>query len=120
MKLRLKGNTIRLRLSKTEVDLLAAEGNVKEETLIGNTALVYQLKKDDTAVLQALLDNHQLTVSIPHEFANDWPHNAIVGIDNKGVNGSVPPLYILIEKDFKCIDNTEENQADNYDNPKAC
>ena len=120
MKLRLKGNTIRLRLSKTEVDILASEGSVQEETLIGNTTFMYRLKKENTVELKAQLQNHELTVSIPHGFANDWPHNTVVGIDNKQVDGSMPSLYIVIEKDFKCIDNTEEDQADNYDNPKAC
>ena len=28
-------------------------------------------------------------------------------------------LYILIEKDFKCLDNTIEDQSDNYPNPLA-
>jgi hypothetical protein len=120
MKLRLKGNTIRLRLSKSEVEALAANETVQEETQIGDTSFVYQLKKEATGELKAQLKNHVLAVSIPHDFANDWPLNNTVGIDNKQVDGSIPSLYIVIEKDFKCIDNTEEDQADNYDNPKAC
>lgn len=109
-----------MRLSKTEVDQLAAEGIVKEQTAIGSIAFVYQLQKENTGELKANLQNHELTISIPHDFANDWPLNANVGIDNRLVDGSYPPLYIIIEKDFKCIDNTEEDQADNYENPKAC
>ena len=27
-------------------------------------------------------------------------------------------IFILIEKDFKCLDNTEEDQTDNFANPK--
>lgn len=120
MKLRLKGNSIRLRLSKTEVETLALEGLITEKTDFGDTAFVYRLKKDDNNHLGAVFQPAELTVYIPHGFANDWPHNPIVGIDNKAADGSYPDLFILIEKDFKCLDNTEEDQADNYDNPKAC
>lgn len=120
MKLRLKGNTIRLRLSKKEVETLALEGLITEKTHFGDTVFVYQLKKDDNSNLKAVFQHTELTVYIPHGFANDWPHNTIIGIDNRLPDGSFPDLYILIEKDFKCLDNTEEDQADNYDNPKAC
>jgi len=30
-------------------------------------------------------------------------------------------LHLLLEKDFVCLDNTAEDQSDNYPNPnKAC
>jgi len=30
-------------------------------------------------------------------------------------------LYLLIEKDFKCLDETTEDQSDNFENPNiAC
>jgi hypothetical protein len=30
-------------------------------------------------------------------------------------------LYLLVEKDFKCLDNVAEDQSDNYENPsKTC
>lgn len=120
MKLRIKGNSIRLRLSKSEVETLATTGTIKEQTDIGNISFIYQLKKEDTNILKADLQNNTLTVYIPHDFTNEWVHNNIVGIDNKSVDGNIPRLYILVEKDFKCIDNTEEDQSDNFDNPKAC
>ncbi len=120
MKLRIKGNTIRLRLSKPEVETLANTGYVKEQTDFGSTQLTYQLEKNDRNEIKAVFQNNKLTVYIPHGFATDWPANNITGIDNKEMNGDLTGLYILVEKDFKCIDNTAEDQSDNYENPKAC
>ncbi len=120
MKLRIKGNSIRLRLSKPEVETLALEGVIKEQTDFANKSFVYCLKKDKGSELKASFHNNELVVLIPGEFAHDWPGDNSIGIDNKLVDGSLPELYILIEKDFKCIDDTTEDQSDNYDNPKTC
>ncbi|MES2850101.1 MAG: hypothetical protein V4685_13670 [Bacteroidota bacterium] len=120
MKLRIKGNSIRLRLSKPEVEMLSSAGIIKEQTDFAGNSFVYCLKKDTTGELKASFTNNQLVVFIPGEFVHDWPGNNIVGIDNKLVDGSLPQLYILVEKDFKCIDDTTEDQSDNYDNPKTC
>lgn len=120
MKLRIKGNSVRLRLSKTEVDQIASVGMVQEQTIFGDDVFTYQLLKKNTKQVRAVLENNCLTVYIPDAFADKWAGNNVTGIDNKAGDGSLPQLYILIEKDFKCIDNSEEDQSDNYDNPKAC
>ena len=36
-----------------------------------------------------------------------------VGFEEKG-----DPLYLLVEKDFTCLDQVEEDQSDNYPNPQ--
>lgn len=120
MKLRIKGNSIRLRLSKSEVETLAIQGTVVEQTDIGGNSFWYYLKKEKSSEVFASYIQHQLTVFIPEDFATAWVHNNMVGIDNKPSDGSQPALYILVEKDFKCIDNTDEDQSDNYENPKSC
>lgn len=120
MKLRIKGNSIRLRLAKSEVETLAATGIIQEQTNLGSSFFIYQLKKEHISELKADLQNNTLTVYIPYQFVNEWTNNNTVGIDNKSPDNRMPALYILVEKDFKCIDNTEEDQSDNFDNPKAC
>jgi hypothetical protein len=120
MKLRIKGNSIRLRLSKPEVEMLSSIGMIKEQTDFGNNSFVYSLQKDIGCELKASFTNNELVISIPAKFVTDWPGNTIIGIDNKAVDGNVPALYILVEKDFKCIDEVNEDQSDNYDNPKTC
>lgn len=120
MKLRIKGNSVRLRLTKKEVEALAQQDSIAEQTLFGDTALTYRLTKTAGDQVTASFSQQELSITIPAAFANNWVSNNITGIDNKEPGGTFPPLYILVEKDFKCIDNTVEDQADNYDHPKVC
>ena len=51
-------------------------------------------------------------MKIPVEFLEELKNTDTVGFD--GISGQVK---LLIEKDFVCIDNTDEDQSDNYPNP---
>ena len=119
MKLRIKSNTIRLRLSKSEVAQLAAEGHLQEQTTFANSTFTYAVQSDaDTDTITADFTNGTLTVYMPQNLVQDWPVNDVVSLDNKNAASN---LFILIEKDFKCIDNSAEDQSDNYENPyKTC
>ena len=121
MKLRIKGNSIRLRLSKSEVEKLSEEGIVKEQTNFANVSFTYSIKKakNETGI-NADFNNNELTVSIPEHLVAGWSVNNVVSFDNRLADGSFPELYVLVEKDFKCIDNSTEDQSDNYENPKTC
>ncbi len=44
MNLRIKANSIRMRLTKTEVNTLANTGYLEEETLFANSKFVYALQ----------------------------------------------------------------------------
>jgi hypothetical protein len=104
MKLRIKGNTIRLRLSKPEVERLSVEGVVQEQTNFGNTSLMYAIQKEiDGTAIKAAYHNNRLTVYVPENLIGDWPINNVISLDNRLADGSLPELYILVEKDFKCI-----------------
>ena len=121
MKLRIKGNTVRLRLSKPEVELLSAQGMIKEQTNFGNTSFMYSIQKEVNGnQLRADFKNDALTVYMPESLLTGWSTNNTIGFDNKQPGDPIPGLYILVEKDFKCIDNSTEDQRDNYENPKAC
>jgi hypothetical protein len=121
MKLRIKGNSIRLRLSKPEVEKLSTEGIVEEQTSFADHSFIYAVKKETNRTnITAEFNNNQLTVYIPENLTGDWPVNEVVSLDNRLADGTLPALYILVEKDFKCIDNSSGDQSDNYENPKTC
>jgi hypothetical protein len=122
MKLRIKGNSIRIRLTKTEVSTLANSGYLQEQTIFPNNKFAYCLQAVDEATgLSAILDNNKITLLVPKTFAADWPGNDVVGLDAKMQLTATESLYLLIEKDFVCLDETHEDQSDNYDNPnKTC
>ena len=121
MKLRIKGNSLRIRLTKTEVSKLADAGSLKEQTNFPNNQFVYALQKTDEAALFAIFESNKITIFVPGSFVTDWPVNNVVGLDTKMPLPENEFLYILIEKDFVCLDETTEDQSDNYKNPnKTC
>ena len=122
MKLRIKGNSLRLRLSKTEVEKLAVANYLEELTSFGNNTFVYALQiKDHGDELSADFDGSKITVFIPEVLIKDWAVNNVVGFNATMKVSDAEYLSILVEKDFKCIDEATGDQQDNYENPnKTC
>ena len=119
MKIRIKGNSIRLRMSKSEVERFGKEGYLQESTHFGNATFSYALKQADIANLGADFQDNTITVLVPTDIASEWVSNDIVGFDHHMDLPNGDKLYLLVEKDFKCLDNTHENQDDNYEHPKG-
>ena len=122
MKLRLNGNSLRIRLTRPEVGKLAETGYLEEQTLFAGNKLVYVLLSVDSGnELSAELDTNKITMFVPHELIKDWPQNNIVGFNSNMQVSENNTLYLLLEKDFVCLDETTEPQSDNYENPnKSC
>ncbi len=122
MKLRIKGNSLRIRLSKTEVNKLCNTGYLEEHTLFGNNSFIYALSvKAGATELSAEFNNAAITMFIPAAFLRDWDANDTIGFDTSIPLSTGGSLYLLIEKDFQCLDDTTEDQSDNYENPnKTC
>lgn len=120
MKIRIKGNTIRYRLTKSEVELFCETGIFSEKTEFGSAVFLYELRaKKDIEGLEADYINNTITVYFPEENTKNWATNSIVGFNNTYKTKKSSELSILIEKDFVCMDETVEDQSDNYPNPKA-
>lgn len=120
MKIRISGNTIRYRLTKSEVERLCETGFFEEQTEFTSTIFKYQIKvKNGISALEADFSNHTITIYFPEDYSKDWATNAIVGFDATYTTKKGNELYLLVEKDFVCMDETIEDQSDNYPNPKA-
>ncbi|MFM7015124.1 MAG: DUF7009 family protein [Bacteroidota bacterium] len=120
MKLRIKGNSIRIRVSKTEVANFEKNGELKESTFFGTNHFHYCLKRsNDTSTVAADYINNCITVYIPETIATEWTATDMVGFNYKMPIGENEQLFLLVEKDFVCLDNTFEDQSDNYPNPNA-
>ena len=122
MKIRIQGNSIRIRLSKSEVDKLSAIGYIEEKTSFGSNSFCYCLqRKSEISELAASYMDNKITMYVPELFLANWPENNIVGFDANMPIGENEHLYLLLEKDFKCLDNVTEDQSDNFENPnKTC
>ncbi len=118
MKLRISGNSVRYRLSKSEVAQICNEGLVAGEINFANGKLIYALEARENIVdLEANFNGNQITVLIPYKMINNWINNDTVGFENFINLSDEIQLKVLVEKDFKCLDNTEEDQSNNFDNP---
>jgi hypothetical protein len=119
MKLRIKGNSLRIRVTKSEVDYFANENYLEEKTEFGNATFVYAMQSSTQAKnISATFIENKITLLLPSAIANEWATTNQVGIEGEIEIGS-KKLFLLIEKDFKCLDNVAEDQSDNYENPNA-
>jgi hypothetical protein len=112
MKIRIKGNSLRYRLSKSDVEKFCSTGYLEEATDFGSKQLIYALQCGGDNGLKATLDNNKITVTMPEIMVTEWQQT-----DKVGFNGQDNQLSLLIEKDFQCLDNVAEDQSDNYPNP---
>jgi hypothetical protein len=114
MKIRIKGNSLRYRLTRTDVDTFTQTGYLEEQTNFGNYTLIYAIQSSDTNTLTSTYKNNKITLLMPKAMVKEWADTERVGFENK-----TPDFFLLVEKDFKCLDNVEEDQSDNYPNPLA-
>jgi hypothetical protein len=120
MKIRIKGNFIRYRLTKSEVEAFSKTGIYKEMTEFDGNTFSYVLQaKEGINNLEANFSDNTITLLFPESYVENWRHSNKVGYSHTLVLSSGNQLNLLVEKDFVCMDETVEDQSDNYPNPKA-
>lgn len=122
MKLRIRGNTLRLRLTRPEVDEFAATGRCADKiTFGGGRSLVYAIEKTADDTVSAAFDGGEIKVSVPAQLADVWTKTDQVGFDAAHGIGDGDELTILVEKDFACLTTprNDEDTADNFPHPKT-
>lgn len=119
MKIRIKGNSVRLRLTKSEVEKFCKEGRCSETTVFGDKSLTYALvAMEGIDTLKATYEGDTITVYIAKEAKETWFNSDRISYSNNVNISTEEALSILVEKDFVCMDETIEDQSDNYPNPK--
>jgi len=120
MKIRIKGDFVRYRLTKTEVETFCKTGLYEETTDFGNAVFTYALKaKKGIGALDAEFNNNAITLYLPDEERSKWAISDRVGYQDTINLPHGKKLTLLVEKDFVCLDETIEDQSDNYPNPLA-
>ena len=116
MKIRISGNSVRLRLSQAEVLHFVSYNLVSDECHFGNEKLTYQIAQYSGNRIIALLEVQTISVQVPENIAANWDTDARVGFEARMANG----LFILIEKDFQCLKpRPNEDESDLFPNPQA-
>jgi hypothetical protein len=120
MKLRIKGNSLRLRLTQGEVRTLREEGVVEDRVRFGGeAALVYRLSRNaGTSSIHASFANGVVEVLLPERAALDWASSNEVTLAGAQPAAVDSELRIVVEKDFACLTVREgEDESDNFPNP---
>lgn len=123
MKLRIQGNSLRLRVSPLEMARLLGAGRVEESI---------QFAPDDRAHLTYALEHAnggreialryrpgEIAVVLSTMRAHQWAESDEVGIAG-GIDVANGTLHLLVEKDFACLDRKGSDVEDTFPNPKAC
>jgi hypothetical protein len=123
MKLRLQFNSIRLRLKRSEVEQFFHTGRVEERIMCGTgdqESFHYLLEATDTVSSpKGWIAPAGVVVQVPKADALNWVLTDKIGIEGEQAIDHQASLRILIEKDFACLDGTDEQNADTFPNPVA-
>lgn len=122
MKLRIKGNSLRLRITRPELDQLMTEGRIEEGISFAadeRSRLSYSL--EHTATVSAPTVRFvppAIEVRIPTARAQEWSLGDEVGIYATVDLGGKGSLDLAIEKDFACMHGSAEENRDAFPNPR--
>jgi len=123
MKMRIKGNSLRLRVTRSELARLEAGECLVELTRLGpspDNVLSYSLKSDESAAEVTL--NYQpgrIEVLLPIAALRAWSGGDEVGIYVLLNVGNGESLEVSVEKDYACLDRSAEDNEDTFANPHA-
>ena len=121
MKLRIHGNSLRLRLSQSDVAQFSKTGFVEDSIQFApGASFAYALESlSSLKAPQALYANGFLRIQVPGGDATDWVRSDRVGISGDQLLESGKHLSILIEKDFQCLHREPTPGEDAFPNPLA-
>jgi hypothetical protein len=122
VKLRLLDDSIRLRLSRSDVSTADELGGVEGETRFPDgSALTYAIEAANQSSASAAFANGRLLVRLPATEVSVWANDdAAVSLRAEFALPDGSQLQLLIEKDFQCLTPREgEDQGDMFPNPDS-
>lgn len=118
MKLRLRGSSVRLRLTRPEVAAVGRGERVEEVTLLPDgSEFRYALVVVDDGEVTARMTGGCLEVHAPRAVAAEWASSEDVAMRALPARPD-GPCELLIEKDFACLHPRPEDQgAETFPHP---
>ena len=115
MKLRFDKHSLRLRVKKSDLEMLRKRNSIHETVHFPDGSFDYSLSiSDHSTEVTASMQEQSIQVIIPSNIAVDWMDNDETGIYQIITFGGNNSLDIIIEKDFPCKDQPEESQSDSF------
>lgn len=117
MKLRIHDNSIRLRLTRSEVARFAAEGAIESVCDLGaGHRLCYALEAADIHRLSVCASDGRIAIQVPRVIAREWYESDRVGISARPETPGGNLVEILVEKEFRRLHGARFD-PDLYPNP---
>ena len=119
MKLRVKGNSLRLRVSRSELARFL-DGERVEETIhftrSPEASLTYALESAvQSAPVRVQYESQIVKVILSEDQAAIWGAECKVGVYSTLDIGAAGSLAVIVEKDFACLDRSDEENSDAFE-----
>jgi hypothetical protein len=121
MKLRILGNSIRIRVTRSELVEFDLDGEVRETVDFGGgTRFIYALVRGDyDGQPSADYGDHTLSVRLPATTVDEWVNSNQVSIRATQRLDDGGTLQLLVEKDFACLEpRPGEDESDMFPHPE--
>jgi hypothetical protein len=117
MKLRIQGNSLRLRLTQKEVACLHDHGLVECAIRfpLGRMLGYSVASSEDAAEVSVDYEGDSICVVLPSAVETAWAESSQVTIEGPRDLG----VQVLVEKDFQCLHKPSEPDLEAYPNPLA-
>ena len=113
MKLRFKGNSLRIRIQQQELIDLAKLGRLTDAVTFGPSPgqhLTFRLLiSTEVGTIRADFENNCISVTLPQTAVEELVTTDRVGIKAEQMIDDNNTLSLLVEKDFKCLTPREED-----------
>lgn len=121
MKLRIKENSLRFRVSRSDLASLIQTGRIEETIRFApehGATLTYALECSGAQKeLSVRYRPQKVTVTLSLEEARKWSEGDEVGLYCTCKVGDGEVLELLVEKDFACLDGNDADNEDAFPNP---
>jgi hypothetical protein len=118
VKLRVRHNSIRFRLGQSEVHALRNFGECREAIHFPCGSQLEYIVRSDAKHVDAAFRDGVVAVAIPRPELATWQSSDQVSITAEIQTPSGITLQVLVEKDFRCLDERiTEDQSDTFVNP---
>jgi hypothetical protein len=120
MKLRIRGNSVRIRVSKPELEQIATAGSAEDKVRFGPAnELRYRVDVKAGGAVEAEFRGSLLRVIVPRSEVDRWLAPEQVSIEGVQAVGDDTDLRILVEKDYTCLaPRSDEDDSELFANPE--
>jgi hypothetical protein len=120
MKLRIKGNSLRLRVTPSEVKQLLHDGAIREQVQLTpdpKDRLAYTVISCSSGPTTVAYQPGNITVLVTDAQLKNWAESEDIGVYANIALGNDLVLSVAIEKDLACLDRSDAENEDTFPNP---